>query len=293
VHTARRIRPDVIYTSQQYLDAEIGFLLSKLLGVPHVLALHYQVGPWLGRTALTLIRRSRRLVAISEYVRQSAITHGADPGSIRVAHNSVHVEPFLNPTGGRAVRRELGIPAAAPLISSVGRLDPSKGHVELIRAFAGVVAVLPEARLLICGETFTREPYDLFLEDEAGQLGLKEHVIFAGYRSDIPAVLAASDVFCLPTHEEAFGMVFVEAMAAALPVVAFRAGAVPEIVLHDKTGFLAELHNVEELSTYLQQLLADRELARQMGAAGCERVRRHFIPAVRAPHWAQTVRSLL
>lgn len=88
-------------------------------------------------------------------------------------------------------------------------------------------------------------------------------------------------------------MVYLEAMAAGLPVIAYRAGGVPEIVAHEQTGLLAERDDVEKLSTHLQRLLADREQARLMGIAGRERVLRHFVPSVRAPHWAETVRKLI
>lgn len=293
LRTARRLQPDVIYTSQQRQDVQLARLLGQLLGVPHVLALHYPAGPWLGRATLRAIRRSRRLVAISEYVRQTAIAHGADPGVIHVVHNSLEAGPFLEEHDRMAVRRELDIPATAPLISSIGRLDPEKGHAELLEALARIVTTAPDVRLLVCGSTFTRDNYDNYLKNLARQLGLEENVIFAGFRRDIPAIMGASDIFCLPSHNEAFGMVFVEAMAAGLPVVAYRAGGVPEIVVHGETGLLAEREDVDALAAHLQQLLADAELAQRMGIAGRARVLSHFVPRVRAPHWAETVRKLI
>jgi glycosyltransferase involved in cell wall biosynthesis len=293
LRAARRLQPDVIYTSQQRLDVPVGLLLSRLLHVPHVIALHYPVGPWLGRLTLALILRSRRLIAISEYVRQTAIEQGADPQVIHVVHNSIDTAPFADKGGRGTVRRELAIPESAPLITSIGRLDPGKGHLELLQALARLREPFQEARLLICGRTFTRDHYDDYLQAEAERLGLAERVIFAGFRRDIPAVLAASDIFCLPSHEEAFGMVYLEAMASGLPIVAYRAGGVPEIVVHGETGLLAERDDIEGLAGHLEQLLTDCDLARRMGDAGYKRVHEQFVSEVRAPHWAKTVRKLV
>jgi glycosyltransferase involved in cell wall biosynthesis len=292
VRLVRRIKPDVIYTSQQRLDVPVGLLLSRLLGVPHIIALHYAAGPWLGRLTMALIRRSKRLIAISEYVRQTAIAQGIAPHSIHVVHNSIDAGPFLEKGQRTYLRRELGIPEDAPLITSIGRLDPTKGHRELLQAVALLQDEIPTVRVLICGRTFSRFDYETYLQEEAERLGVAERVIFAGFRRDIPAVLASSDIFCLPSHDEAFGMVYLEAMAAGLPVVAYRAGGVPEIVIHGETGFLAEREDVAGLADYLRQLLADRDLACRLGAAGRDRVHDHFLSEVRAPHWARTVREL-
>jgi glycosyltransferase involved in cell wall biosynthesis len=292
IRTARRARPDVIYTSQQRHDVHLGLLLSRLLRVPHVIALHYPVGPWLGQRTLARIRQSQRLVAVSDYVRQTAIEHGADPDAIRVVHNSLDISPFLEAAGDSPVRRELGIPDAAPLIASLGRLDPDKGHIDLLRAMARLHTRLPDARLLICGQPFTRADFEAHLRAEAEHLGVAERVVFAGFRRDIPQILAESDLFCLPSRAEAFGMVYLEAMAAALPVVAYHSGGIPEIVVHEETGLLAEQNDVETLASYLECLLTDRKRAQRMGAAGRERVRTRFVPAVWAPHWAKTVREM-
>lgn len=293
VRTARRLEPDVIYTSQQREDIQLGFLLSRLLKVPHIIALHYPVGPWLGRIPLGLIRRSRTVVAVSEFVRQTAIEQGVVPACIQVVNNSVDIGPFLKDHDRVSKRRELGIPDDSPVIISIGRLDPGKGHHDLIRAVALLRSAVPDVRLVICGRSFSRSRYHILLKEETERLGLTANVIFAGFRRDIPELLAASDVFCLPTINEAFPNVFLEAMAAARPAVGYDVGGVPEIVVHGETGYLAEQHDINSLSNYLRQLLVEEGLAQRMGEAGRERVQSCFIPAVRAPHWARTVRELL
>jgi len=170
---------------------------------------------------------------------------------------------------------------------AAGRLDPSKGHMLLLEAFAKVHRELPEARLLICGTTTTRNGYDVLIEQRALELGLGRCVIFAGKRSDLPSVFAGADVFCLPTENEPFGLVFVEAMVAGLPVAACRSGGVPEIVLDQETGLLSELGDASNLASNLLRLLRDRELAMEMGAAGRQRALTIFAPDILAAKWTE------
>jgi glycosyltransferase involved in cell wall biosynthesis len=137
---------------------------------------------------------------------------------------------------------------------------------------------------LVCGVT-TQPGYDAVLERRVEDLGLRDRVVFAGNRTDMPRIYAAADVFCLPTENEAFGMVFVEAMAAALPVVALDSGGVPEIVVDGETGLLSAPGDAPALARNLLAVLLDPPLAAELGAAGKRRALTRFSPQRAAADW--------
>ena len=209
------------------------------------------------------------------------------PNYVDTIWNPADLERFSVPGNRDAIRAEFGWDEQTPVVVAAGRLDPHKGHIELLEAFAKVREQLPDARLLICGATDTGSGYDDFLERRAVELGLSEHAIFTGARSDLPAIFSGSDVFCLSSENEPFGLVYVEAMAMGLPVVALRSGGVPDIVVEGETGLLSEPHDVESLATNLLTLLRDRDLAQRMGAAGKQRALTQFAPGVLATRWVE------
>lgn len=283
----RALKPDLIYTSQQKFDVHLGRLASTVFRIPHVIHLHYPVGPWLGRAALRTILKTPRLIAVSEFIRRWAIDAGVAPQHVHTLLNPAEIDRFDRPKERAALRAELGWAPETPVILAAGRLDPSKGHKPLIEAFAQVVAQVPAARLLICGASSTELGYDRVLKELVAGLGLERHVVFAGVRSDMPAVFAGADIFCLPTEHEALGMVFLEAMASATPVVALDSGGVPEMVVDQETGLLAQPGDVDGLATHLLTLLRDPDLARKLGEAGKRRAFAEFHPRHVAARWTQ------
>jgi glycosyltransferase involved in cell wall biosynthesis len=110
------------------------------------------------------------------------------------------------------------------------------------------------------------------------ELGLERDVLFTGFRTDVPRLMAASDVFCQPSAEEPFGMVYLEAMAMRRPVVAYRSGGAPEVVIDGETGLLATRGDIPGLARALTVLLSDPELRARFGDAGRRRVENVFRP---------------
>ncbi len=121
------------------------------------------------------------------------------------------------------------------------------------------------------GDSFTRE-----LKQLTTELELSEHVIFTGGRSDIPRVMAACDVFTLPSFEEPFGLVFLEAMAMMKPVVAIDNGGTPEVVEHGRSGLLSAPWDIPELAANINRLVGDPALRASMGQRGRQRVLEYF-----------------
>jgi glycosyltransferase involved in cell wall biosynthesis len=286
----RQIRPDLLYTSQQRYDMRIALVMARLFRIPHVIHLHYSVGPWLGGDVTRAIRRSHHLIAISQFIRQTALLQGADPSAISTVPNSISPEAFRQSTDRSALRAEFGWDQDTPVLVSAGRLDPMKGHHHLIEAFAEVLARLPQARLLICGRTFNRSNYTDLLHQRVADLGMQHAVVFTGHRYDLPTLMQEADVFSLLSEMEPFGLVFLEAMAVGLPVVTYYSGSVPEIIIDGVTGLISAPDQPAALADNLVRLLSNRTLAAQMGAAGRQRAADAFSPTVITARWAEILR---
>src|SRR5206468_425081 len=133
---------------------------------------------------------------------------------------------------GEAVRRELDLGPTDPLVVMTAQLVAWKRQAVLIDAFRSVAARHPNARLMLVGREWNQpgDPYTAQLEHQVAEAALEEQVIFAGHRSDVPAILAAADIFALPSVDDPCPLAILEAMAMGKPIVAVRAGGAPEQV---------------------------------------------------------------
>ena len=165
-----------------------------------------------------------------------------------------------------APRREPG----PPTVLSVARMYPRKRLDVLLRAAARLCARIPGVRVRIVGEG----PESVRLRGLAASLGLEGVVTFLGEisRSALAVEYVGADCFCLPTVQEGFGLVFAEAMAAGLPIVACRAAAVPEVVEDGRTGLLVRPNDPEELARAMERVLTNAGLRAELGGAGRRRV---------------------
>ncbi len=159
----------------------------------------------------------------------------------------------------------------------VGRMDASeryKGHDQILETLPHVLALCPDARLVVAGNGDDRRR----LEDKATSLGVGAAVVFTGFTSEatLAELYRRCAVFVMPSRGEGFGLVYLEAMRAARPVLAAQRTAAEEIVEHGRTGLLVDPDNHETLSKALARLLRDVGAARRMGWAGRERWEREF-----------------
>lgn len=202
--------------------------------------------------------------------RQKRIYYGLDPKPFEQAARATDAERD-------ALRRSLGIESDEIVLTCVARFAPQKAHDVLLKAFAKARAHEGgrRLRLLLVGD----DPFGdgrVRAESLARELGVHGPAIFAGIRRDVPQVLAASDVFVMCSLWEGLGLVFLEAMATGLPVLATRVSAVPEVVEDGTTGLLVPPADFESLAAAMLRLASDGELRRSLGAAGRERVRKNF-----------------
>lgn len=167
------------------------------------------------------------------------------------------------------VRRSFGLPDNSRLIGMVARVAPQKDFETLLSAMTRVVQMSPEARLLIVGEydrPETSRTHWRYLCGLVTALGLDRHVVWAGFRSDVPALMRAMDVVVLATRTEGFGLAVLEAMQEERPVVATRVGGIPEMISDGANGLLHEPGDPVGLAQAICRLLADPVLAATLAA---------------------------
>ncbi|MFL5382976.1 MAG: glycosyltransferase [Longimicrobiaceae bacterium] len=225
------------------------------------------VARWVGR-------RADAVVAISESVRRRVLRDGlaASPSRVVTVPYGLDAAPFLerDEAAVRRLRAEWGAGEGTVLFGTVARMVPQKSLHTLLEGFARLRASRPAAdlRLVLAGTG----PLERALRGRAEALGIAERCVWAGFREDIVRVMQALDVFVLTSLWEGFGLVLLEAMAAARPVAASAASAIPEIVVDGCTGRLFAPGDPEGLRAALDELL-DPARRRAYGAAGRERAR--------------------
>jgi len=280
----RRKGISILHSSERPRDAIPCAALARLTGAKSVIHVHVAWGRWLRPGVQRALRRADAVIGVSQSVAGSILAAGYPPERTHAVLNAIDASPFDPALDGSPVREELGLPPGAPVVVSISRLFHWKGHTELVRAFAEVRRELPAARLVIVGEQDSgagpeRPNYLAELKQLASDLGLEKSITFTGWRKDIPRVLAAADVFALPSYQEPFGLVFLEAMAMKKPVVALDSGGTPEVVEHGRSGLLSQHRDLPALAANLLALLRDPGLRVRMGEYGRQVVLTRFTPA--------------
>jgi sugar transferase (PEP-CTERM/EpsH1 system associated) len=201
---------------------------------------------------------------------------GVPAAKLVCIHNGVAAAGFQHDAGERSrVREHLGVAPETFVVGTVARLDPVKAQTQLIEAVSNLVAVHEsprDTRLFIVGEGPERARLEALIHAR----GLEREVTLTGARSDVPQLLAAFDVFALPSHIEGVSIAILEAMASGLPVVATRVGGNPEVVVDGTTGALVAPGAVDELAEALAGYRESPALASTHGEAGRARMRAEF-----------------
>ncbi|MCM2317057.1 MAG: glycosyltransferase [Thermoanaerobaculia bacterium] len=270
----RRARPSVTLYSLQHSRAAIGSLLaSSWMRCPRMVT--FQLFPEvpergtlrarLWAHALTRgDRQLRTLVAVSRQNRENvAAALGMPEEGIRLIHNGAR--PPASPMRATPpLRDELGLPAHSRLVTTVARLHRDKGYLDLLEVVPQIVRAVPEARFVWVGDG----PLRLELRDRIEAQSLGSVVKLLGQRSDVPRILAESDVFALPTYYEGFSFALLEAMQAGLPIITTDAPGVAELVTSGENGLTSSPGDHAGLRDAIAQILEDRALRSRLAAAG-------------------------
>jgi len=265
LHRSQRI--DLLHAHAPLPCGHAAMLLSAELGIPYVVSVHGldafsteqvggRAGEWCQRISQRVYRSSRRVICISERVREQVLEGTGPNCRTSVVYNGVDTEIF---SPGEED------PSKGPVILSVGNLIPIKGHEVLIRAVAGLASDFPGVTLEIIG----RGPEQSRLQILCQQLGIGNSVRFLGQQSrqQVVAAMRRCTVFALASRYEGLGCVYLEAMSAGKPVIGCRGQGIAEIIHHGSNGFLVGPDNEKELGLALAMLLRDEPRRRSLGAA--------------------------
>lgn len=268
----RAEQPDLVHAHMP-IAGFLARLASWICGVPRVAYtchgfLFNQPGPWPRRAASLVLewiggRMTQVFLTVSEEEADDARRLGifSTPSAVLNGRDPQRFHP--DPSARARIRAELGTPEDRVVVTVVSRLVRHKGHKELLAAMRAV----PDAELWVVGERLTTDRgEDLGPVFAASGLGSRLRLL--GYRADVPAILAAADIFALPSHFEGLPMSVIEAMLTGLPVVATRIKGPREQVVENQTGFLVPPMTVEPLAEAIAKLTMDAALRTRMGDAG-------------------------
>jgi glycosyltransferase involved in cell wall biosynthesis len=255
------------------LAAKFALAAAALARIPAIVATVHVIPEFAldrsNRLQLQLLSRFvGRYVAVSnDIAARLSEEFGWPAAKIDVVHNGVDLDEFVLPPDP-GVRSELAGNRQGPVFLTVARLDQQKGHDVLLRAATGVA----EGSFVFAGEGPERRR----LEVLAAELQLDDRVVFLGRRSDVPDLLAAADVFVLPSRFEGSSLAILEAMASGKPIVCSAIGGTDELVVHGETGLLVPVEDANALTAALRELAADSSLRTRLGAAARKRAEQCF-----------------
>lgn len=278
----RSARFDIVHTHSTKAGL-LGRLAARLAGVPVILFTAHGWAFTEGRKywvrwLLAQIERlssfaSNKLICVSEHDRRTALKFSVASAEklVTIYNGLAEIAPDHLVDRGH-LRRELGIEESARVLTMVGRLAPQKDPIALVEACWTLSWRVPRWHLLIVGDG----PLRAQTEQAIRARGLQGQITLLGERNDVPRILAASDIFVLPSRWEGLPLTIIEAMLAELPVVATRVGGVAELVEDAITGLLVPPNDPQALKRALAQLLEEAEVRKRMGEEGRRRALERF-----------------
>lgn len=245
----------------------------------HGQAFHQYEKWWRNRLYITMerfaARRCHHIFSVAEAMIDQCVEAGVAPREkYSVVYSGMDMSAFLDARPESELRESLGIPETAPVIGKIARLFELKGHDYLFDAAPAIVAEFPEARFLLVGDGVLKETF----ERKIAQLGLSGHFIFTGLvpPGEVPRYTALMDILAHLSLREGLPRTVVQALAAGKPAVAFDLDGTPEVIWEGKTGHLCPPEDSKAVEEAILDLLRNPRKAREMGAAGRQRVRENF-----------------
>lgn len=282
VAVIRGYRPDMVhtYTSKAGL---LGRLAARICGVPLIVHTIYELPqnstprPWLKKIYWMLEKLAalwgHHFVTISQVNVDQILAERICPAeSLSLIREGVELERYHPHVAASEIRASWGLPPEANVLGIAARLEPAKGHHDLLQAFALLSQRHPDLHLMVMGTGDLEQT----LRAEVLKLNLQGRIHFLGWVEDLVSSIAALDLFVLSSHYEGLGLVLLEALAVNVPVVSTRVGGTQDIVEDGVTGLFAPPHDPRALAQAIERLLLDREMAQRLAQAGRSRVEKDF-----------------
>jgi glycosyltransferase involved in cell wall biosynthesis len=231
-----------------------------------------------------------KIITVSDGERTMARQFGVgNPDLFVTVHSGVDLSAFSRRVDPSEQKAALGVPREAQVVGAVGRLSEQKNPLAFVRLAARVHEKNPSVHFVWIGEG----PLEKQSRQLAIELGVKSVLHFAGQRVDVPADLRALDVFVMTSRWEAFSLALLEAMACGLPTVSSNLPGIAEALTDGESGYLHPVDDLDGMSASVLKILADRELARRMGANARRRVEQDFTRAQMIETLMQVYRSVV
>lgn len=286
------LQPDLVHTWIFAANC-YGRAAAIAAGVRHVIAGERCVDPWKRWHELAidrwLTKRTSRVVTNSTGVRDFYIRHGLPADKFVVIPNGVEANGKGFSSSRAALLQQFGLPESARLVGAVGRLWPQKRYKDLIWAAELLKAGRGDTHFLVIGEGPQRDELESYSRD----VQVQDHVHFLGERQDVPELLQHLDCFWLGSGYEGQSNALMEAMLAAVPVVATDIPGNRDLVVPDQTGFLVPVGDAGQFARKTHQLLEEPELAVRFGERGRRRILEEFTVAKMVQRHQQLYEELI
>lgn len=199
-----------------------------------------------------------------------------------VVYNAVDTKEFYTDVSDKRFRTEFGFSNKDFLVGIVGRIDVWKGHLDLLEAAGLLKNKIPNLKVVIVGDNSWVKDLHFFekIPEKIKELRLETKVVFTGFQKDIPKLLRGLDLIVIPSKNESFGRLAIEAMAVGKPVVGSNSGGLPEIIKNRPLGFVFQQGNSEELAARIKEIYLKRRLLNSFIKKESEKVKKEFSPAV-------------
>jgi glycosyltransferase involved in cell wall biosynthesis len=280
----------------EYKSDIIGYLATRKTNVHLISTQHLWAGEALRAKIYeyldSIIVRSKafeKVITVSEDIKNTLVNRKIREERIAVIPNGIDADKYGVHVDERAVKDGLSIAADKVVICCVGRLSPQKGHHFLLRAVLEVIKTNRNVILLLVGDG----PLKKDLENLSLELGIKDNVVFAGYRDDIEDVLQISSLFVMPSLSEGTPMALLEAMASGKAVVATDVGGIPEVIKDGFNGILVKPKDVKGLAGSIIKLLGDKKMSDDYGENAKARIKSKYSAEIMTGRYEDLYRGLL
>lgn len=271
---------DIVQTSLFYANLH-GRIAAYLAKTPVIISEEHGIYGWKARHPIfifadkILSKITNRIIACSNSVKEFTVKQEKIPTDKFITiHNCIDIDKFSITATKEQLREHYGFGKDEKIVIIVGSLRELKGHKYLLEAFKMVRKKISNVKLLIVGSG----PLEGKLRNQSQLLNCEDSIVFMGLRRDIPQLLKMSDLFVLPSIEEGFGIVLLEAMVSGLAVIATKIDGIPEVVVNGITGILVSSEDSKILEHNIITLLQDTKLRTEYANNGREHVLRYFTP---------------